>query len=108
MICNGIDGEIIIADNTFEEGATLGFNGSLSTGWNPKSVDLSNATFESNVFEKGSSVVLKYDETDPINDTIKNLDVSKIADNLGTPVKDEAFNASLNKVVGSQFTYTAK
>ena len=104
-ICNGVGGEITIEGNKFEEGSTLRINGSLTTGWNDKSVDLSNAIFTDNIFESGSSVIIKYDESNTNNDSIKNFDISSIADNLGTAVKADALSG--NNVVGTQFTYTA-
>ena len=107
VLCNGVSGEILVTNNTFEKGSSLTINGSLTTGWNEKSVDLQNATFEGNKFETGSQVVLKYDESNENNASLKDFKISSIAENLGEPVKGQAFNESLNKVVGSQFTYTA-
>lgn len=103
VLCNGVDGTITIADNTFKEGSTLKITGYRNSGWNEMSVDLADAVFAGNTFETGSSFVISYDETNTtLNGSLSAFDVSSVADNLGSAVESAGAYGETN------FTYTAK
>ena len=102
VLCNGVDGTITIADNTFEEGSTLKITGYRNSGWNEMSVDLSDAKFSDNTFEAGSSVTMAYTVGNDLDKGLAAFDVSTVADNLGTAVESAGSYGETN------FTYTAK
>ncbi len=102
VLCNGVDGKITISDNTFESESGMVITGYRNSGWNERSVDLSEAEFAENTFEKGSYVRISYDETSPLNTSLSAFDISEIADNLGTAAETEGNYGETN------FVYTAK
>ena len=103
VLCNGVDGTITIADNTFEEGSTLKITGYRDSGWNEMSVDLADAEFTDNTFETGSFFVISYDTNNTtLNSSLAAFDASTVADNLGSAVESAGAYGETN------FTYTAK
>lgn len=85
VICNGVSGAIAVTDNTFLDGTDFQIIGSRLTGWNPVTVDVSEAVFSGNSFAAGATFTVTYDANDPQNDSLWSLDASSVASNFGEP-----------------------